>query len=232
MQEENVLSRKWKILLALSGLIALLFSLSPNPLTMYPLFVLAYFFRDRLTLKSEKQRYLYFVIAIMLSSLLLEILAWLSNYVEANPEPILFHPQLIPDLLIAVGFYSAWAITWTIALRRYNFTLPSLFITHGLYGVFIEQQGAVFIAGLSTFPVGIIFWLYVFLAYGSTMGLAYLPFRKLFKDEEKQQTRWKYLWVVLALFILVYVTTFIFGLLWMSLGLIPEPGSIIERPFY
>jgi hypothetical protein len=220
-------SRFAKIAFALTALLALPFSFPPNPLTMYPLFVLAYFLRERFKLNFRTWR---FILVIMLSSLLLEVLAWLSNYIEANPNPALFHPQLIPDLLIAIGFYSGWALAWAFIVQRYRFSLPEVFILQGLYGVVFEQNGAILLLGFAQFPLGLIFWLYVFLAYGATMGLAYLPFRETVPD--KKSSLWKYLWLLLLMIILTHLMTLVFGLLWMALGLIPEHGFIVERPFF
>jgi hypothetical protein len=221
------MSRFAKIVFALTGLLSLPFSFPPNPLTMYTIFVLAYFLRERLNLRFQLWR---FMLVVMASSLLLEFLAWLSNYLEANPNPALFHPQLIPDLLIAIGFYSGWAIAWGFILQRYRFSLPEVFVLQGIYGVAFEQNGAILLLGFAQFPLGLIFWLYVFLTYGATMALAFLPFRDSFA--EKNSSRWKYLWLLLLMIILTHLMTLIFGLLWMALGLIPEAGSIVERPFF
>ena len=57
----------------------------------------------------------------------------------------------------------------------YRYSLADVFVVQGIYGVFIEQQGAVFLQGLRSLPVGLLLWVYVFLVYGSAMGLAYLP---------------------------------------------------------
>lgn len=219
------MSRPAKIVFALSGLVALPFALSPNPLSLYPIFVLAYFFREKINF-SPKLWFPY----VLLVCLSLEFLAWLGNYIEANPEPALFHPQLIPDLLLGIGFYSGWVLAWWIVLRRWHFSVLEVFVLQGLYGVVFEQDGAILLLGISQFPLGLVFWLYVFLVYGSTMGLVYLPFRA--RTEKQKSSFWKYPALLLLMIVLVYAFFYAFALLWMALGLIPEPGSIIERPFF
>jgi hypothetical protein len=40
----------------------------------------------------------------------LEAWAWLGSYLMSDPTPYLMHPQLGPDLLLAVGFYGGMAL--------------------------------------------------------------------------------------------------------------------------
>jgi hypothetical protein len=227
--------RRWGTwLLALSGLVPVIGVVAgnpPDPLLMHSLFVLAYFFRHRLTLITPPRPFfLRFFSWTLLCGLLLEALAWLSNYVLRDPDPALFHPQLIPDLLIAVGIYAAWGVAWWFGLRRFAFTLPAMYIVVGLYGVLIEQSGAVFQMGLATLPTGALLWLYVFVAYGATMALAYLPFRQLFNASNN---RW-YKYAVM--FIAIFICTFSIFYLWNAgleaLQVIPPKRPIWEAPLW
>ncbi|MEM1377588.1 MAG: hypothetical protein AAGG69_09380 [Pseudomonadota bacterium] len=93
-------------------------------------------------------------------------------FLACNPVPVLFHPQLGPDLIIGAGFYLGGGLGWLFLFRRFGFSLRERFVAHGFYGVFIEQQGAVFIAGLAAMPVGALLWLYVFFVYGCMPGFA------------------------------------------------------------
>lgn len=219
------MSHAAKIIFGLSAIVSLFFAFPLNPLSLYPLFVLAYFLCERI--HFSQKLWLPFVLFVCL---LLEFLAWFSNYQEANPNPALFHPQLIPDLLLGIGFYSGWVLAWWLILQRWQFSILEVFILQGLYGIVFEQDGAILLAGISQFPLGLVLWLYVFIVYGSTMALACLPFRNAFPNQKS--SRWKYLALLLLMIILVYVFFYGFALLWMALGLIPEAGSIIERPFF
>jgi hypothetical protein len=224
------MTHAWQIAFVGSGALVLLASINSPVLLPYPLFVLAYLRGWRLPIKGVPA--LRLLISVLLSTFVLEFGAWLDNFMRNNPEPALFHPQLIPDLIIGVGVYSAWWLTWWLALRRYQFTVRQVFITTGLYGVLIEQQGKVFIAGLQALPLGLLFWLFVFTAYGSTMALAYFLVHESFTA---QQDRWhKYLLAWCTLFLLTVVSTLIWSLLIeQTLNLIPPKKLPMQNhPFW
>jgi hypothetical protein len=214
-----------QILFALSAVVPLL-SGRPQPLWMYTLFVLAYFLRHRLTI--ARVTFACFFFAMFISTLLLEILAWLDNYFSAAPDPILFHNQLFPDLLIAVGFYLSWTLAWWLVLRRYRFGVREVFLVNGLYGVLIENQGVALLAGLQALPLGAVLWLYVLVAYGATAALAFLPFREAFSTERATPLKYPLAWALLFIF------SFGISILWGFLiqGFLPPERPITEFPFF
>jgi hypothetical protein len=160
-----------------------------------------------------------------------ECLAWTDNYLKCAPAPGLMHPQLIPDLIFGVGFYTSWAIAWLWLLRRYRFTLREVFVTQGLYGVLIERTGGIFLAGLLTMPLGLVLWLYVFLVYGSTIGIPYNHFESGLRTDGTGGRR-KYVVALLALFLAIVPIGGAWGLLVSGVGLVPPKGPICERPLW
>ncbi|MCL5098853.1 MAG: hypothetical protein M1608_15235, partial [Candidatus Omnitrophica bacterium] len=102
----------FKLLFAVSGLIPLLGLFSSPPITtllIYTFFVLVYFLKPYLKITSLKipgTPFLKYALLIVLFGLVVECLAWYENYLARNPNPALLHPQLIPDLLLAIGFYA------------------------------------------------------------------------------------------------------------------------------
>lgn len=146
------------------------------------------------------------LLATLISTSILEIGAWLDNFIKNSPEPALFHPQLIPDLIIGVGVYAAWWLAWWLMLRSYRFTALQVFIIMGLYGVLIEQQGKVFLAGLGSFPWGLAPWLFVAVAYGSTMGLAFILACDSFNALRDGWLKYPLVWVALIILTLVIAT--------------------------
>jgi len=74
---------------------------------------------------------LHLVVAFLLSGSLTETLAWINNYSKEAPQPALLHPQLIPDLILGMGFYGGWALAWLIAFRWFRFTLLEVFLVTG-----------------------------------------------------------------------------------------------------
>lgn len=215
-----------RFLLLLSALIPLLglLDIPPDPaLLVYTFFTTLYFFRHRLPKYRSYTAYIVIGIVIGLFS---EIVFWLGNFLECNGNPALLHPQLLADLLLAVGFYGSWGIAWLILFKKYKFSLQQIFITQGVYGIFIEQKGQLFLQGLSTFPVGAIFWLYVFLVYGSIAGSTVL-FTELVGSKD---TKWKYVVAIMLLFFSSLIVTNVWGGI-LSV-ILPEPGLICQRPLW
>ncbi|HLG76500.1 MAG TPA: hypothetical protein VKX46_08795, partial [Ktedonobacteraceae bacterium] len=164
-----------------------------------------------------------------------ECLAWLGSYLKHVKNPALLHPQLIPDLILAVGFYGGWAVVWLLVLRRWRFTLGQVFILTGLLGIFVEQNGAVIveiIASLANPLIAAILVLYVFTVYGSIMGLPYLCAENILPCAEKRAGWIQYLIVPCGMFL---GETILFLIVWViasALHLIPPPQPIWEHPFF
>lgn len=221
------------ILLALSGFIPLLLLLRKDPtLLIYSLFVLSYFLRDKFVSRTNKiilPKSLKFFVLVSFSAFIVEIFAWLESYLNRNPNPPLLHPQLFADLISAVGFYGSWVIAWLVLMKFFKYSLKEVFVIQGLYGIFIEQQGAVFLQGLTN-PLGVIWWVYVFLVYGSVIGIAYLPVRDEFFQEERSNHWIKY---PLA-FVFIFISTLVVSTVWTILvgGFLPQPKPIWEHPFW
>lgn len=55
---------------------------------------------------------------------MLEPGAWTHNFIRDAAEPALFHPQLLPDLLMAAGFHAGWWLAWWWLLRRWRMSGP------------------------------------------------------------------------------------------------------------
>lgn len=235
-------SRRREIALGLSALIPLLALTSKPPgtaLLIYTLFVLAVLLRKPLNSLAERvggrPEPLLFL-AFLVSGSLTELLAWLNNYLSAAPNPALFHPQLLADLFVGLGFYGGWGFAWIIVLRRYRFTIGEVFLVTGLQGIFFEQLGAVFIMmvqSLAANPLlSLIFGLYVCAVHGSAAGLAVLPVLSRF-DAPERSRRWVRFPLVIALMVGgAFLGTFLIGTLAGLFGGLPPKRSIIEHPFW
>jgi hypothetical protein len=211
-------ARAWTIALALSGVLALaLVGLNMTVLLPYAVLVLAYFRGWRLPQVASPAVQL--LLSMSLCSFLLEFCAWLGSYIDNDPDPKLLHPQLLPDLILAIGFYLSWWLTWWLALRTFHFTALEVFVTGGMYGVLIEQQGAVFLAGLKSFPAGLAIWLLVFVAYGSTMALAAYLVRGSFQSNRDHWLKYPLAWV--GLFVSIVATCYLWELALDAIEIVP-----------
>ena len=229
--------RGWRWLLGASALlpVGMLLADPPDPmLLIYSIFVVAWFGRSRVAAVMRRvplPRWAHALLAMLLVGALTETLAWLANFLARDPQPALLHPQLAYDLLLSPGIYGAWALAWMAAGHRYAYTLSHVFILQGIFGVFIEQQGAVFLQGIATLPAGALLWLYVFVVYGSAMGLAVLVWPPGLLAEDRRRG-WLRFPLVLALnFGFTAITALGWGMLLKPLP-VPEPRPIWEAPLW
>lgn len=218
--------RTRKAIFALSGVLVLLGSFYSPALLPYPLFVLAYLCGWRLPRIGTPAIQL--LVSTLMCAMILESSSWLNEYVKNVPQPALLHPQLFPDLLISLGFYAAWWLTWWLALRYYHFTTAQVFVTTGLYGVLIEQQGRIFLAGLQILPAGLLFWLFLFVAYGSTMALAFWLVRDSFTATRDHRAKYALVWI--GLFVFTFATSIVWGLILQALSVLP-PRKLPMRDY-
>jgi hypothetical protein len=227
------------VLLGLSALLplpGLLAAPHDTMLPIYTLFVAAVFLRRPLEAAAARVRLprgLAFGLLVLASGLLTETLAWLSSYLTRAAEPALLHPQLAYDLLLSPVVYGGWALAWPLLMRRWRFSLAEVFVIQGLYGILLEQEGAILRQGLAAMPWGLVLWAYVFLVYGAAIGLAYLPFEREYAREDRRRG-WARLPIALGATLLATVVS---SLAWMAvlrvMGItIPAPRPIFEAPLW
>jgi hypothetical protein len=235
--ERRLAGRLARIAFIASGAVPLLALCGspPDPmLLIYSVFVGAWAVRGRLTaIRLPLPGWLAYLGLMVLVGFLTEALAWAANYLARAEQPALLHPQLAYDLLLSPGIYGAWALGWIVVARRWRFSVAQVFVVQGLYGILLEQQGAILLQGIQAMPVGLILWLYVFLVYGSAAGLGYLPFEQRLSPPEANGSRWRFP----AAFLLQFVSTAIVAIAWtvglQALGIIiPEPEPIWQSPFW
>jgi hypothetical protein len=233
--------RPWqRILLGISGAIPVLgFVTSHNAtLLIFTLFVVALLGRQFVAAAFARVRLpagVKFVLAIIVSGWLTECFAWLGSYLNHDKNPALFHPQLIPDLILAIGFYGGWAVAWLLVLRRWQFTLGQVFVTTGIFGIFVEQNGAVAAVILASLAIPVqaaLLALYVFAVYGAIMGLPYLLAGQSLPGAGERTGWLKYPAILAGMFIGGKVLFLVVALLASPLHLIPPRQPIWEHPFF
>lgn len=234
------MQRSTRVLLVLSALIPILGLITSRNATLliYSLFVVTLLNRERLASAFGSVRLpanLKFFLAVVASGWLTEFFAWLDSYLRHVAKPALFHPQLIPDLILAIGFYSGWAITWLIVLQRWRFSLRQVFFATGILGIFIEQDGAVIaaiIASLGNPLLAAILAIYVFVVYGAAMGIPYLLAEKTLVREGRRYGWQKYPVVILGMYLVAKILFLVVAVSATLLNLIPARQLIWEHPFF
>lgn len=238
---------KAKLLLGLSGAVTLAGVAGSPPelmLPIYALFVAAGFAREPIERAAARLRarglgqFGTTLLSFWVAGSITELLAWAHNYRRADPHPALFHPQLLADLLIGLGFYGGWAVAWHWVLRRWRFDLWQGFVITGLQGIFFEQLGAVFLNMVRMFSVqpllALLFGLYVFLVHGSAAGLGLLPGLRGYAAEAGPRGRpWWRIPVVMALMVgAAFAGSLLVGALAQLFGGLPPKRSIVEHPLW
>lgn len=200
----------FKILFALSGVLPVLFFILPphDPsLLIYSIFVLIYFSHHQLRplIQAIKLPALlkFFILAIIFG-LLTEALSWTSTLLS-NPTNPDFTPHLALHLKYLSGFYIVKALAWVIILRFFKFSLKQVFITAGIFGIAIEQQGAILLTGLASFPLGIIWWIYTGPIYACVISIAYLLTESELHRPNLVDRRFKYPVALLTIFLVIVI---------------------------
>lgn len=223
------------ILSAFLPVIGLLIPPADAMLLIYTIFVVIYLSKTSLSgaIRGLKIPFwLFFLLLVLASGWLTEMLAWNSNYLAKTTEPALFHPQLFYDLILATGFYLGNALAWLLLLRKYRFSLPAVFIIQGFFGVFFEQDGAVFYQGLASLPAGLLLWGYVFLVYGSIIAIPYVLVREEIMRTLLPQHWWQYPLALVIIRIGILLIFYLWATPWQVLQLIPPPQPMITHPFW
>jgi hypothetical protein len=199
-------SKTVRWLLALTALIPLLGVLSQPPdanLLIYTLFVLVYLAQERLQpfiARIPLSPLLKLFILIYVGGLLSESLVWWSNTASGDIHQTGFYTDYGTHITYYFGFYLVVALIWTVVLRFFRFTILQVFLAAGvLFGVVIEQRGAILLAGLASMPAGLVLWLYVALVYGSYPAMAYTLVYPEFEVYARRETMLKYPLVILLL---------------------------------
>jgi hypothetical protein len=204
------------ILLAVSAVIPLFGALNTPAdlnLLIYTLFVLGYLLRGRLApLIARLPPLLTFVVICWGTGLLSESLVWVSNMNSGQTQFMDFFTDYGDHIRNWVPFYLLVAAIWGICLRSFRFSILEVFLTAGLlFGVLIEQRGAIFMQGLAAMPAGLLLWLYVMVVYGSYPALAYALTEAGFDRRQRRKTRWKIVAVVAMLFGVMLVVGLLTG---------------------
>lgn len=239
----GALKRNWRsVLFVVSGLVPLLGLVQPpcdTTLLIYSCFVAAWYARPWLARSVDAlpgSPAIKLVGLFIVSGSLTETFAWASNYFKAAPEPALFHPQLLVDLALGIGFYGAWAAGWLLAGRWFRFSLGEMFWVTGVQGIVFEQLGAVFLAMIRTLTtnplLALLMGVYVLAVHGSAVGLAMAPVAQHF-DSPSKSNHWVRFPIVMVLMVgLAFLGTWLVAVVWLPFGGLPPKQSIVTHPLW
>ncbi len=199
-----------RTLLFIAGvLLTILFAITFPMALIFPLWIFVSLYREplqRLFRGGERR----FLLAGMVFGLVIEVFAILDNIGEpvSVREVTLFHPQALPDLMVAFFYYLSMVVVWYFLLRKVALTPAAVMIIGGLFGVIVEQQGAMLRAIVEQGVVGVLMATFVFFVHGLYPMLAYQLTYENFSPDRTPPRWWHWplafavLWVGALLFML------------------------------
>jgi hypothetical protein len=202
-------------LFVVSGFVPFLGLLATPPTTMlllYSIFVFASLRGRTLWQRLTSRKYLLLTLLsiAILVLLLSETCAWFNNFFEGFKHTgALFSTDYGQNLLLGFPYYFGMTIAWWIVRRFFLFSPKQAFVTYGLMGIFLEQQGAVFRQAIAVLPVNAVIAfaliIVVFFAHGSILGLIHLGLEPHAKGQ--RTTLLKYPAAMLCILVVVGIVT-------------------------
>lgn len=190
----------FKIGLFILGIILTIFFAFNHPQSLiFPLWIFIYLFKGKFSnlLKGGSSK---FILAGITLGLIIEVFALLNNLnqPESVKSIVLFHPQTVPDLILGFFYYLVIIITWFFILKKIDFSVKSVFILAGLFGIVLEQNGAILI-GLMQGEFLVAF--FVFVIHGVYPMLAYYLTKDNFPKDREKPKWWQYVLILLILYL-------------------------------
>jgi hypothetical protein len=199
-----------RTLLFIAGIVLTIFFAITFPMALiFPLWIFVALYRA--PLKSMfAGREGKFLLAGMVFGLLIEVFAILDNIGEpvSVREVTLFHPQALPDMMVAFFYYLSLIGVWYLFLRKVALPPVAVMIIGGLFGVIVEQQGAMLRAIAEHGLVGVLMATFVFFVHGLYPMLAYQLTYENFSPDRTPPRWWHWplafavLWLGALLFML------------------------------
>lgn len=211
-------------LLYLSPAIWLILLLPGWIYTIFVLFALVWILELRIPHISARWVPIGLFATLLFFGLLIEASAWGDDYV-AGVWSTSLHPQLLYGLLAGVGLYGAWALAWTIALSCYHYTVSEVFWLAGAIGIAVEQQGAVFLAGITNMPMGLLLWAISALVYGASVARPYTLWQTHLQGSSSRLR-----WVIPVLLVLIIGS--LVGWAWDVAIPLPDHKPILTAPLW
>ena len=124
-----------------------------------------------------------FYLAGVVYGLMIETMAVLNNLSVPPQDRILLHPDPWIDLIYGLFYYGFVIAAWTLLLRKIEYTPAQVFILTGVYGIFVEETGQVFLRIFTQPLTGFLYALLVMVVYGLFPMLALSVSGSTFTDD-------------------------------------------------
>jgi hypothetical protein len=192
----------YNLALSILGILLILLGFNSPMILIFPLWIFSYLFKNHLIFLFKKIPKNYgFIIAGIVYGLIIESFAIMDNLGKPKDEMVLLSSLPTLDLIYGFFYYFCVIIAWYIVLRKINFSKKEIFLFTGIYGVFVEQTGQVFIQIFTLPGLGLLYAILVIFVYGLFPMLAYSITENSFNQERKKTEYKHYLIIAFALFL-------------------------------
>lgn len=172
--------RRWGIkrtrsLLLWIGFVFTLLNVTQSPMWLaFSVWILVYLFRTRLRQWIDRWNLPKPYIGLgVIFGLVIELFAILDNVNLPPDERILLNPNPVADLIMAVPYYLLIGVTWYALLRRFAYTARQVFFVTGVFGIVVEQNGAILLGLMGSPIIGGLLALLILCIYGMFPLMAY-----------------------------------------------------------
>ena len=158
------------------GILLTVIGISGNPmLLIFPMWIFTYLLREPLRrLVRGVPLSVSFIGSGVFFGLLTEVFAIINNRSLPPEQRILLSPDPMLDLIYGLFYYSLLIATWYVLIRGFTYSKKEVFLLTGIYGIFTEEMGQVFVR-IFTVPVtGLLYAIIVSFVYGIFPMLAYM----------------------------------------------------------
>jgi hypothetical protein len=165
-----------KLLLWFLGISLTIIGISGNPmLLIFPIWIFTYLNREPLRRLVRGVPFSVSFIGFgVLFGLLTEVFAIVNNRSLPPEKRILLSPDPVLDLVYGVFYYSLLIATWYFLVRAFTYSKTEIFVITGIYGIFTEEVGQVFLRIFTVPVVGFLYAIIVSFVYGIFPMLAYM----------------------------------------------------------
>lgn len=211
-------SYKIMLLVFIGLIVALALLLNDFMILIFPLFLLIWMFfpnHAEETDWSKNKSFIFYLITGTIVGLITELLAIFDNLKLPPEERVLFSPDPVIDIVLAISYYFPVALFAAIILHRYKMIEISVFLIGGIYGICTEQMFQILLS------FNLILWFYVFLVYGSFITIPYTILKnRLNNFDLKEINKLKSTILLFIALLLGFLGGFILmGIAWILLGL-------------
>ncbi len=203
LEKRSLWRRLGIVIAAVAGMAMIVIGIKSNPmLLIYPMWLFVYLFRKPLqTLCNRAPLWFSFMASGVLFGMLTELFAIFSNLPKPPEERILLSPDPVCDLVFGFFYYFFVIGTWYLLMKRRSYPKWEVFFATGVYGIFTEEMGQVFLRIFSVPIYGFLYALIVATVYGIFPMLACLLNNHRFRPGKKGTFFWRFVAAIVALFV-------------------------------